>query len=1205
MKRILWVGLALLAILMATSASRLSAQAVFSTLTGVVSDASGARAPGASVKLINEATGNTYATVTDSAGYYSFPAVAVGNYTYKLTVEKAGFKSYMAGGLSLLGGQTRNLNVTLAVGSTTQTVTVTGALTSIVPVNSGEISQTLTTHELQNFVQVGSDAAEYLKIMPAMAIQNGTNNKANYDGEVIGINANGNGSETSQSPLNDAFTYYGLPTNTADILMDGAHVADPGCDCDTPVNPNSDFLSEMKVSTIDFSADQEKGPIVITTVTKSGTSQFHGSAFFDARNYVLNANDAQFNAAHSPKPQEDYYFPGFSFGGPIPLPGEGYNKGKNKLFFFTGFEYFHQTLDTGLLEATVPTKAIMNGDFSTSSLEQLGDANAGYITGSGAPPGVNCGTSGTYTPCLNAAALAKFPGGQVPAADMSSDTLALMKLYPAPNANPNTTGGYNYVQSEIYGQPDWQWDARGDYDISDSTKLFVRYNQQGETQLFPVALWGSNATQVPYPTPIEGKNASYSIAGGLTNILSPTMTNEAVLAYTEVLFPNILENPAKVDRTNVGYNIGGLFKNGIAQIPAIGCGGCEVALISTDAGGFNVGGPTQGLFANKYMPSFSDNLTKVIGAHTLEGGFYYEFIKNSQPDSAYTQGQMQFVSANNPYTTGDSYADAFLGLASYYNEQNFNRLNDISWNDYEFFAQDNWKVTPRLTVNYGMRFEHMQPWQDRLNYGYAIFDPSLYTGESCTGSPTFCGFTWHSKDPSVPDGGFPSRALFYDPRVGFAYDLHGNGKTVLRGGFAVYHYHSGQFTSGLGTTAGEESITEDSPVPLPNGLTQALLIDSSPLFPGADGLETLPYTASASSPTAVSSTDSDEPYTENWNFTISRQLPWSSLLQVGYIGDRSRDLATQGNGGVNYGGNEQNINLVPIGAMLSSKNNGVDPNTLIANNFRPYLGYSDIYPVVSLGWANYNSMEVSWIRTRGRYTLDLNYTLEKAMGLTGFYDQFDLADNYGVQPTNRTQLFNAAYSIQLPGVGAGYNRFIRGALNGWQLSGITSIQSGENLTGNRNQNFYMNLNSAKVPGTTFNISNESLLGTPDIQLNPILTCNPESNLGPHQFVNGNCFTYPTAIGQNGPFVVPPIYGPTFWDSDLGLFKNFKITESKNLQFRVEGYNFMNDPLWSFPNGENLTLSFDPTTGKSNNPDFGVAPVKQGHRIIELGVKFLF
>jgi hypothetical protein len=290
MKKISWVVLAFGVALAAAPVSRLSAQSLFATLTGVVSDTSGAVVPNATVKLTNEQSGSTYVTRTDGSGYYTFAAVSVGNFTYKLTVDKKGFETYAAPGLSLLGGQKRNINVTLNVGSTTQTVQVTGVLTSIVPVDSGEQSETLTTHQLENYIQIGSDAAEYLKIMPGFAITGvGTSNKQNYDGEIIGINANGNGSTSSQSPLNNAFAYNGEPSNSADIISDGAHVADPGCDCDTPVNPNSDFISEMKVSTTDFGAETEKGPVVITTVTKAGGRQFHGSGFFYARNYTLHA----------------------------------------------------------------------------------------------------------------------------------------------------------------------------------------------------------------------------------------------------------------------------------------------------------------------------------------------------------------------------------------------------------------------------------------------------------------------------------------------------------------------------------------------------------------------------------------------------------------------------------------------------------------------------------------------------------------------------------------------------------------------------------------------------------------------------------------------------------------------------------------------------------------------------------------------------
>jgi hypothetical protein len=184
-------------------------------------------------------------------------------------------------------------------------------------------------------------------------------------------------------------------------------------------------------------------------------------------------------------------------------------------------------------------------------------------------------------------------------------------------------------------------------------------------------------------------------------------------------------------------------------------------------------------------------------------------------------------------------------------------------------------------------------------------------------------------------------------------------------------------------------------------------------------------------------------------------------------------------------------------------------------------------------------------------------------------------------------------------------------INGRQLSGITQLQSGVNLTGQSGENFGMALNGAGIPGTTggtglngeVEISNAALLGTTDIQLNPIITCNPSSGLKAHQFINPNCYSFPTAVGQNGPTIGPAVYGPAFFNSDLGMFKNFNITESKKLQFRFNAYNFLNHPLWSF-NGNNLNLGFN-QNGTLSTPEFGTVTTKQGHRIIQVAVKFYF
>jgi hypothetical protein len=1174
LKRIkaLLFGVAIASLLVTT----MWAQGMFATLTGVVSDPTGAVVANAKVTLRDAGSGSERSTVTNGEGYYTFASVPVGS--YDLSVDAPGFQGYKVSGIGLGGSEKRNVNVSLQVGNTNQTVEVSGAEDIVAPVDSGEKSSTLTTKQLENYVQVGSNAAEYIKIMPGFGIQNGAQNKSSYSGQTIGIN--GNGDAGSQSPLNNAFSYNGLPTNSLDIVSDGAHVSDPGCNCDTPVNPNSDFIQEFKILTSNFAAENQKGPALITSVTKAGGSDFHGNAFFSARNFALNANDAYFNATGATQPENKYYYPGGSIGGPVLIPGTSFNHNRDKLFFFTGYEYFYQVLDTGLLTATVPTPGMLNGDFSPSELAKLGN-----VTASGKAPG---------------SIPATWPGGQMPASLIDPNMQALMKLYPAPNADPNSTGGNNYVQSEIFNQNNFQWTSRVDYNISDNTKLFVRYNMQRETQLFPVGLWWRQNEQVPYPTPVQGKNRSDSITGSLTHVFSPTMTNEVVFAYTFVGFPNVFQDPKKVDRKTVGFNYPGLFNNGVSQIPSFGGnGGAGEAALIFQPGGFEAGGASAGLYANKYMPSASDTLTKVWGTHTLKTGFFFEWIRNAQPANNTTNGYMQFIPSDNSlFTYGNAYADMLAGNMSSYSEANFNRINDISYNTYEGFVQDSWKLTQRLTLDLGLRMTHFTPWADDEGFGYSIFDRSQYAGSACTAAPTFCGFQWHGRNPSVPVGGFPMRTLFWQPRFGLAYDLTGKGNTVLRGGWGRFYYHSGQFTAGLDTSAGSESISLN-----PSNIgNQALL---------ARNLSSIPFTAEPSAPSAVDSRDDKQPYTDSYSFTISQRLPWTSLLEVAYVGNQSHDLQ-------NTAGAGSNINLVPAGALFGQAN----PASADANLFRPFQGYQDVNLATNNLYANYNALQVTWARQKGRYTLQLNYSYQKAMGIvSSSLDPFNLGNNYGVQPGDRRQLFNATYSIEL-GNPIHNNKFAAGAINGWQLSGITQLQSGANLTSNSGtgNNFNWQLNNAIIPGTEnvinpnggangIAINNQSILGTNAIQLNPILTCNPTSNLGPHQFVNGNCFAVPTQVGQNGPSVLPAIYGPAYFGSDLGLFKNFQIKESMKLQFRIQAHNFLNHPLWSFPNSNNLTLQYaqDAATGKitQTNSNFGVTSFKQGSRVLELAVKFYF
>jgi hypothetical protein len=792
---------------------------------------------------------------------------------------------------------------------------------------------------------------------------------------------------------------------------------------------------------------------------------------------------------------------------------------------------------------------------------------------------------------LTAAAQALFPGGMIPSTGATGqmidpNMIALMKLYPAANANAAVTGGYNYTASEIFNENNTQWMTRVDYSISDSTKLFIRYNLQRETQLFPVGLWWRQTDQVPYPTDVKGLNKSDSVSASLTHVFSPTMTNEFVFSYTFIGFPNVFSNPSAVNRADVGYTYTGLYKNGIAQIPSFGGNGWvgEEAAIVFNPSGFEAGGATQGLYADKWMPNLQDTVSKVIGTHTIKGGFFWEWIRNAQPSNGSANGQLGFWMGGNGNTYGNEYADFVTGNLSSYSEQNFDNINDIAYNTAEGFVQDDWKVNKRLTVNLGIRLTHMQPWYDNTGHGFPIWDAADYSS-TCTPAQ-YCGFLWHTRDPSVPLTGFPSRALYYQPRIGIAYDLTGSGKTVLRGGWGRYYYHTGQFTNGLAASAGVTNI----------GLGTNYLGNGIPLF--ASELDTLSYAAAPVGASAVSGTNSDTMYTDTWNVTVSHRTPWSSLLELSYVGNRSEDLPLGGGAG-------SDINLIPYGAMLSSKNGGVDPNSLNGNNFRPLTEFGQ-FNIATYGlYANFEAFQATWVRSKGRYNINMNYTFGKSMGiLNSSADPYNIANDYGEIGQDRKHIFNAAYSIELGSPIHG-NKFAGGFINGWQLSGITQLQSGVNLGGTNGPQFGAGYNNYKIPGTTFNVSQASILGTTDMNLNPLITCNPAANLAPHQFVNGNCFAIPTVVGGNGPTVMPAVYGPWYFNSDLGLFKNFQISESKKLQFRFDGYNFLNHPLWSFYNGENLSLSYNGTTGALQSPLFGYTTDKQGNRIIQCAVKFYF
>jgi hypothetical protein len=1125
-------------------------QALSGTLTGTVADSTGSVVPKANITVRNAASGDVRKTITNNEGYFTVAALAAG--TYSVSVDAPGFQKYEARDLAFNPGDKRNLDVVLQVGTATQTVEVVSAQDTVTPVDSGEKSSVLTTKELQNISVIGRSAAEFIKILPGMAqTGSGVDNRPGFSGEVIGINGNGDGGH--QSALG-YFSANGTPTNSMDITADGSHVSDPGCNCATPVNPNTDMIQEFKVQTSNFSAENSKGPVVLNSISKAGTTNFHGEGYFYARHSALNSNDWLSNAFGIAKPNNKYFFPGGNIGGPVLIPGTRFNKNRDKLFFFTGYEYFYQDIDTGVLTASVPTDAMRNGDFSPASIAALG-ANAPGSPGQITDP--------------------KFPGGIIPKSSFDPGGLALINLYPKANANPAQTGGSNYVNNLLLNQNSYQWLTRVDYSISDNTKLFVRYNLQNELQQFPVSLWWrpQQQDQVPYPTPIDAHNTSKSISASLTHVFSPSLTNEFVFGYTYINFPNSFADPQKVDRTALGYPYQGIFKNGIKQIPSVTAWGNEVAWL-WNPGGFEFANGN--LFATKYLNNYADNLSKVWGTHTAKFGAFYEHVINNQPSNNFSNGEFNF-SKTSPISSGNAYADMLLGRASSFDQQNFNVLHNEAYNIFEFYAQDSWKVTRRLTVDYGMRFQHLGNWLDRQGLGFAVWTPSTFVNDKAAFLP---GISWNKRDSSIPLSGFPSRKLFYAPRFGMAWDVFGSGKTVLRGGWGAYRFHTAQSTDGLDAPTGSYSQSIASPM----------------TFAQIEQLTPAALSTYQSGQLVLDRNDDQQPLTYSYSFTISQRMIGSSVLELSYVGNQTKYL---------YENAYHNINAVPYGTLL----NVPDANSANYNLFRPNQYYQDLKIGRNDAYSNYNGFQASWNRQRGRVGYLLNYTYSKALGINSGSglggnnaNTLDINQNYGPLSFDRRHLFNAAYSIELPSP-IQHHAILEGVVNGWQISGITQFQSGVNLQQNNGSvNFNLNPPAGTLPGGN-NLSARTVAGTESVSLMPLVTCNPTANLREHQFINGACFALP-GPGNNGPYVMPEMFGPAFFNSDLSLFKNFVFSESRKLQFRFSGYNFMNHPLYSFGHDNNLNLSFG-ADGKVNNSNFGLVTNKVGRRVIQLAVKFYF
>ncbi|WP_158822693.1 TonB-dependent receptor [Granulicella sp. S156] len=1184
----------------------LRGQLTTGSLSGTAADSTGAVVPNAKIVLLNEETRDERSTTSNSVGRFTFAAVQPGTYT--VTVSATNFKSWKNSGIPMNPGDLREVSgVALVVGASNETVEVEAGAMNLLPTDSGERSAILSSKDIERLSLEGRNISELLKVLPGVTtVPNGIGNGVGFDftassstGSTIGVGLSPGG-----APYRGGTSY----------ILDGANIIDPGCNCWSIAVVNPDMTQEVKVQTSNFGADSPNGPVIVNAISKSGGSSYHGQAYLYARNSALNANSWANDQQGTPKQAARYYYPGGNIGGPIKVPGTNFNH-NDKLLFWAGYEYYNQLLPSSTpLESFVPTAAMEGGNFTSG-----GAGNAALCPNGFTASATNwCNNlSGTVAPDGTA-----ITGGVIPSQYLDSGAAALMKMFPAANTNPaSTPGGYNFYLPISTQENGYVWRARVDYNFSDNTKLFVTYQTGSNGSSQPAHIYYNPSYAVPYQGgTINNPTVSRVLTGNLVHIFSPTLTNEFVAAWGYASSPYTPSDLQAAYKSTLGYGYGTIYSSAAKLAPSINSAGAQTFPDMSQPDLWEDGGSYPSVKAN---PAFSDNVTKVYKSHTLKFGAYTDLASNRQGTYAYPNGNLSFNSGLQPNEANPTVrigslnpvANLAMGVATAFTQNNYMPIEDMAYRTTSAYLMDDWKVASRLTVNVGLRWDHVGRWYDRQGTGLAVWLPGRYASDLNSGK-VYPGVYWHAIDPGIPVGGSPTRLAFTSPRLGVAWNIDGAGRTIVRGGWGEYRWNDQFNDYGGDLSTAQLMTTYNSPSGQSVTLSHLGQLGST-------------AAATASLPSAVSAADPNDyevPNTEAWNLTIDRQLPWQSLFEIAYVGNTTRHLLMGGqSSGSDIGGSGfTNVNKIPVGGLFqpdpvtgaAAPSDPDNTSTYTLADYYPYYagyGSNSISVGEHVGYSNYHGLQIAWLKQAGRLSFDVNYTWSKSLGMiNSTVDAFNVRGNYGVLNIDRPQVINTSYAYDLGRLYRGDHRLIGGTVNGWTISGTTTWQSGGNLQAQDTQNLGLTiLNSTKNESLTSN----TYFGTNANEILPIMTCNPKSGLQAHQLLNLSCFSAP-AVGQQGLRQFPYLSGPSYNNSDLTIYKTFAITGRQKVQFRASAFNFMNHPLWGFSTSNDITLKYATTNGTTFTPNvasglptgytWGTMDTKSGSaRVLELSLKYSF
>lgn len=1180
------------------------AQLTTGSLSGTVDDVTGASVPDATVTLTNDETQDIRTTKSNNVGQFTFAAVQPGSYT--VSISAASFKTWKQASIPMNPGDIRDIpHISLTVGAVSETVSVQSSAMELLPTDSGERSAILSSKDIERLSLVGRNVSELLKVLPGVtSVPNGVGNGLGFDftassstGSTIGVGLSPGG-----APYRGGTSY----------ILDGANIIDPGCNCWSIAVVNPDMTQEVKVQTSNFGADSPNGPVIVNAISKSGGDRYHGQAYFYARNAVLNANTWGNNHQASPRQAAEYYYPGGNFGGPIKIPGTNFNH-NNKLLFWAGYEYYYQLLpSTSPLESYVPTDAMKGGNFTSG-----GAGNSALCPGGFTASATNwCNNlSGTVAPDGTA-----ITGGIIPSQYLDAGAADLMKLFPAANVNPATTpGGYNYYLPISTQQNGYVWRARVDYNIDANNKVFVTWQTGTNSSSQPAHIyWNPNYAALYPGGVINNPTVSRVLTGNYVHIFSATLTNEFVAAWGYARSPYQPSNLPAAYKSTIGYPDGTIYNSAAKVAPSINSAGAQTFPDLSQPDLWEVGGEYPLVKAN---PAFSDNVTKVVRNHTFKFGMFTELAGNRQGTWSYPNGDLSFntglqprsshptvrIGSNNPVANLD------MGIATSFTQNNYMPIEDMAYRTTSGYVMDDWRLLHRITLNLGVRFDHIGRWYDRQGTGLAVWLPGRYASDLAAGK-TYPGVSWHGIEPGIPNGGSPTRAAYTSPRLGVAWDLAGDGKTVLRGGWGQYRWNDQYNDYGGDLSTAQLMATYNSP----SGQSMTL----SDISNAASG-------ASASLPGSVSAADFNDwqvPDTSAWNFTIDRQLPLHSLLEVAYVGNTTRHLLMGGqSSGSSVGGSEFiNVNKVPLGGLFAADPvtkaaAPADPDNTSTYTLADYFPYHTGYGTNSIavgehvGYSNYHGLQVAWLRQAGRLSFNINYTWSKSLGIiNSTVDAFNVHGNYGVLNIDRPNVINTSYAYDFGKLYRGDLPVVGSVTNGWTISGTTTWQSGGNLQAQDTQNLGLTILNTTTNET---LTSKTYFGTDADEILPVATCNPKGGPASQQLLKLSCFSAP-AIGQQGIRQFPYLSGPSYSNSDLTIYKTFGITDKQHLQFRLSAFNFLNHALWGFSTTNDITLKYATADGKTFTPNvasglssgytWGTMDGKSGSpRIVELSLKYSF